>query len=90
MNVAKRIAKKSRPNLLLADIVFDVFSEDGSQGSAGGDGEYLFFLYLCFFYVFKIHRKNRKLTLRMHTTQVIGNDNEWSGFFFLVQKEYIW
>lgn len=55
MNASKRIREKCRPDLLLADIVFDVFSEDGSQGSAGGDGEYLFVLFCYIFIYIHIH-----------------------------------
>lgn len=61
MNVFKRIRKKYRLDLLLADIVFDVFSEDGSQGSAGGDGEYLF-LYI-FFYICYIFEKRSNISI---------------------------
>lgn len=49
-----------RPNLLLADIVFDVFSEDGSQGSTGGDGEYL---YIYFFTFLKKKKQQQKKKL---------------------------
>lgn len=69
MNASKRIREKFRPDLLLADIVFDVFSEDGSQGSAGGDGEYLFVIYIhifmcrMYFILKMMKRSNRKHTI---------------------------
>lgn len=58
-----------RPNLLLADIVFDVFSEDGSQGSTGGDGEYL--------YIFFSHslKKKQQQKTKSETKNSVGKLN---------------